>query len=124
MEEKTIYHKLKVHNQTNWPIEAQIEGFGVKDINSKLQSYHLNTGGVTISAQQSYSFSIPAHSTQFPIKSTIYRLYAHALIVKFQNNNDSEIHFPEPLKQSFKNFIISNYSTNQGPRLKIENSSL
>jgi hypothetical protein len=117
----TSYLTINICNLTNRDIEARIEGFGVKDKNSKLQPYHLNTGGINISAQQSYSFRIPAHSSQFPITSTIYRLYAHALMIKFQNNNDSEIHFPEPLNKKHSYFTIKSYNTNQGPRLEIEN---
>lgn len=119
--ERTNFHTINVHNQTDWIVEARIEGFGVADTNSKFQPYQLNTGGVNIQPQGHHPFSIPESTMQFPVQSTLYRLYAHALMVKYQDNDDSEIHFPAPLDAPYNNFIVKCHNIKQGPRLKIEN---
>ncbi|HLJ31679.1 MAG TPA: hypothetical protein VKU36_04535 [Candidatus Babeliales bacterium] len=121
--EKINLTSVTVHNKTPWPIEAQIEGFGVKDINSELQDWKFYTGGVNIMSEQNYLFTIPTYSTQLPVSSTLYRLYAHALIVKYPNQKNSEVHFPNPLNAQSNCFIVKNDETTEDFRLIIENTN-
>ena len=121
-QEKNNFCDINVINKTNWTIQAQIKGFGAKDINSEFEDYELNTGGVNIASQKIYPFSILTGSAKFPYSSTLYRLYAHALIIKFQDNKSSEIHFSKPLDANFRDFVVTSYDTNQGPRLRIGSS--
>ena len=120
--EKVNLQEINVYNQTDWRIEARVEGFGVKDINSeKLEDWKLYTGGADILPGNKRQFTVLTSAIQFPIKTTLFRLYAHALIVKYVNDKNSEIHFSEPLNAPSNDFVVTSYRTNQGSRLKIEN---
>ena len=119
--EKVTLVAIDVRNQTPWTIEAQIKGFGVKDINSDLEDWNFHTGEVNIMPEHNHRFTIPTYSTQFPMSSTIYRPYAHALIVKYLNNKNSEVNFSNPLNAQSNYFVVKNDETTNEFRLIIEN---
>lgn len=118
---KNHFCDINVVNKTNWTIQAKIRGFGVKDKDSELEEYELNTAVIDIASQKIHPFSILT-ATELPHSTTFYRLYAHALIIQFKNNLNNEIHFPQPIEANFRDFVVTSYDTDQGPRLKIESN--
>jgi hypothetical protein len=114
-QKKINYHTIIVTNQTNMPIKVnlqysgiQIEAFGPRNINR--QNFNCNTSG-TIPTERSCFFNTPTNFIQSSKQSTNYYLYTYKLIVKFQNNDDSKVHFSEPLQKFPKSFVVKSHDT-------------
>jgi len=117
----TINRIINVHNSTKSAIEVYVKGFGAYTTNSTLMPCDFNSGIFRIPSKESSTIPIRTVSEIGSKNSTVYRIYAHALMVKFLDDNNSEVHFPTPLDVCSENFIVTSYMIDKKLRLIIQN---
>src|SRR5436190_12163373 len=117
-----FYKLIHINNQTKSLIEAHLEGFKETNIYSPCSTREANQIITTTDINPNQQHTLKVITAYLPSawgQSIEYRLCVQALKIKYKNNQNSEIHFFEPLKAKSNNFVIEEYKTDQGSFLKI-----
>jgi hypothetical protein len=114
MQERIRTSQIAIFNSTKYDIVARAHGFGVMDVNSIKQDYTLETGAINIGPGEIGHLNKPTYSVGFA-RSTLYTLYASALIVRLKYGDiNSEGFFPSPFESLQKKFIVNSFEPAQG----------